>query len=183
MILLPNKDYSQRFLDELNYIGYNFIEAATEFLVGETDEKNLARELERFFPAYLVGQNARRCYEILENMYEWLNDDYYHQSTRLNEYVLSRAIHNEWMYFNDLPEEESNELRNAYYSLSGNVELSEKELMIVKSMKDSELCTMDVFFDNFNFGELELLNAFFQKETITFCDFKFTVYQNTMYFL
>ena len=171
MILLPGKEYSQGFLDELNYIGYGFLESATEFLVGETDEEYLAQELKRFFPDQLVDLDSSRCYEILVVMYEWFKDNYYHQITRLNEYVLSKAIRSEWSFFNELSEEESCDLRDIFYSLSGKTKLSKDEIAAVHAMKNDELYTMDVFFCNFNFGEFELFKAFFQKNTITFLRF------------
>lgn len=45
MILFPEKEYSRRMLDELNYIGYGFLESATEYLIDETDEEYLEQEL------------------------------------------------------------------------------------------------------------------------------------------
>ena len=66
MILLPNKEYSQRLLDELNCIGYRFLESATEYLIDEDDEEYLAQELEWFFPEHLVNQDMQRCLDTLK---------------------------------------------------------------------------------------------------------------------
>lgn len=82
-----------------------------------------------------------------------------------------RAIHNEWMFFNDLPDAESQELRETFYRLSGKAQLSEKEAAQISSMKDNELATMKAFFENMNFGELELIGAFHQEPLCTFLRF------------
>lgn len=171
MILLPNKEYSQRFLDELNYIGYAFLESATEYFINETDKDYLRSELKNYFPASLVNADVDRCFDILRILYVWLEDDYYHFVTRLHEYVLMRAIHNKWMLFNDLPEEDALELRESFYSLSGKVNLSEVEMARIRAMKNDEFTTMKIFFENFNFGELELITAFHQEGIITFLRF------------
>ena len=102
-------------LDELNYIGYGFLESATEYLIDETDEEYLEQELKWYFPEYLVNQDPNRCFSKLKTLYEWIKDEsLYRPVTRLHEYVLMRAIHNEWMFFNDLPDAESQELRERY---------------------------------------------------------------------
>lgn len=49
-------------LDELNYIGYGFLESATEYLIDETDEEYLEQELKWYFPEYLVNQDPNRCF-------------------------------------------------------------------------------------------------------------------------
>ncbi len=72
MILLPNKEYSQRLLDELNCIGYRFLESATEYLIDEDDEEYLAQELEWFFPEHLVNQDMQRCLDTLKTLCRWM---------------------------------------------------------------------------------------------------------------
>ena len=172
VILFPEKEYSRRMLDELNYIGYGFLESATEYLIDETDEEYLEQELKWYFPEYLVNQDPNRCFSKLKTLYEWIKDEsLYRPVTRLHEYVLMRAIHNEWMFFNDLPDAESQELRETFYRLSGKAQLSEKEAAQISSMKDNELATMKAFFENMNFGELELIGAFHQEPLCTFLRF------------
>ena len=75
MILFPEKEYSRRMLDELNYIGYGFLESATEYLIDETDEEYLEQELKWYFPEYLVNQDPNRCFSKLKTLYEWIKDE------------------------------------------------------------------------------------------------------------
>ena len=75
------------------------------------------------------------------------------------------------LFFNDIPEEESQKLREAFYSPSGNVRLSEMEESLINEMENSELLTMDAFFESVNFGELELIASFDQKPLFTFLRF------------
>lgn len=172
MILFPEKEYSQRMLDELNHISYGFLESATEYLIDGTDEEYLDQELKLFFPEYLVDQDRNRCLSILKTLYKWIEDSsHYHPITRLHEYVLTRAIHNEWMFFNDLPDDESQELREMFYRLSGKVQLSEAEESQINDMKNDEFATMKAFFENMNYGELELIVAFHQEALFTFLRF------------
>ena len=172
MILLPNKEYSQRLLDELNCIGYRFLESATEYLIDEDDEEYLAQELEWFFPEHLVNQDMQRCLDTLKTPCRWMESEaHYYPVTRLHEYLLMQAIHHEWLFFNDIPEEESQKLREAFYSPSGNVRLSEMEESLINEMENSELLTMDAFFESVNFGELELIASFDQKPLFTFLRF------------
>ena len=56
MILLPNKEYSQRLLDELNCIGYRFLESATEYLIDEDDEEYLV-----IIAAEMLRRSRLRC--------------------------------------------------------------------------------------------------------------------------
>lgn len=163
MILFPGKEYSQRMLDELNYIGYGFLESATEYLIDETGKEYLSQELRRFFPAYLVDQDANHCLGMLETLYEWAKDDYYHSITPLHEYVLARAIHDEWMFFDELPDDESQMLRDVFYRSTEKTQLSETERTLINSMKKSELATMDAFFNKINYSELELSASFRQE--------------------
>lgn len=99
------------------------------------------------------------------------SEAHYYPVTRLHEYLLMQAIHHEWLLFNDIPEEESQKLREAFYSPSGNVRLSEMEESLINEMENSELLTMDAFFESVNFGELELIASFDQKPLFTFLRF------------
>lgn len=159
-------------LDELNYIGYGFLESATEYIIGETDEEYFRRELKCFFPAHLVDQDANLCFETLEALYAWIKDDgHYYPVTRLHEYVLMRAIHNEWILFEELPDDESQELRSVFYRTSGKNQLSAPESALINTMKSSEFATMDAFFENINYGELELFASFHQEPLPAFLRF------------
>lgn len=171
MILFPKKEYSQRMLDEMNHICYGFLESATEYFIDETDERFLSQELGQFFPTYLVDQDTYRCLETLRTLYDWLKDAHYHPLTRLHEYVLMKAIHNEWMFFNDLPNDESQELRNVFYQPSGKTQLSETEEAFICALKDDEFSTMRALFENMNFGELELFSSFREKPLFAFLRF------------
>lgn len=172
MILFPEKEYSQRMLDELNSICYGFLESATEYLIGETDEEYLKQELKLFFPSYLVDQDLNCCLDTLETLYAWIKDgDHYYPITHLHEYVLTRAIHTEWTLFNDLPDNDSQKLREVFYRLSEEAQLSETEEIQVSSMKNSERATMAAFFKNADYGELELFAALYQKPLSIFLRF------------
>lgn len=171
MILLSNREYSQGFLDELNFICHGFLDPAIDFLLDAEDDDSLIEDLEPYFPSYLLYEDAGHCYEIFKELYEWLEDDFYHPVTRLHEYVLMKAIQDQWAFFDDLPEEESKDLRNTFYSLSGENFLTEEEVKAIAAMKGDELITLRAIIGDMDFGEMELIASFRQKASFAFLRF------------
>lgn len=171
MILFPNKEYSQGFLDELNFICHGFLDPVIDYFLDVGIDDSLVDDLEPYFPSYLLYEDVDRCYSILKELHEWTEDNYYHPVTRLQEYVLMRVIRDQWILFNDLPEEDSKDLRNVFYSLSGKNHLSQEETQTIAAMKDNELLSLGVLFDDINFGELELIASFRQEIPFTFLRF------------
>ncbi|MEF2559940.1 MAG: hypothetical protein U0M96_02440 [Eggerthellaceae bacterium] len=171
MILFPEKEYSQKMLEALNYIAYGFYESAIDYLIDETDEDCRRAELEEFFPPFLLYQDADRCFAVINELYDWCRDEHYHPLPRIHEYALMRSVHSGWMDFNELPDHESIELRNSFYSPINMDELSEDDKMLIELMKNDELTTMQALFEELNFGELELLSSFYEKPVYTFLRF------------
>ena len=158
-------------LEALNYIAHGFLESSTEYLIEEKDEDYLSQELCSFFPSYLVEQDAMRCLEILVDLYEWFKDDYYHSLNRLHEYVLAKTIHNEWSLFCELPEDESQKLRDVYYALPEKGGLMSGEAELIACMKNDEAITLDAICENIDFGELTLAASFYREPLFTFLRF------------
>lgn len=142
MILLPNRKYSQGFLDELNLICHGFLDPAIDYLSDVVDDTSLAEDLEPYFPSYLLYEDAEHCYSIIKELYEWLEDDFYHPVTRLHEYMLMRVIRDQWAFLMICPKRNQRIFEARFTPFRGRIFLLRKRLKNIVAMKDDELITL-----------------------------------------